>query len=37
MGVADVTQWHGNYSWLSHTVELKAMAEEVRRQTQPSK
>lgn len=32
MGGADFTQWHGNYPMLSHTVELKAMAEELRRQ-----
>jgi len=32
MGGADFTQWHGNYPLLSHTVEIKAMAEELRRQ-----
>jgi hydroxylamine dehydrogenase len=38
MGGADFTQWHGNYPLLSHTVELKAMADELRRrQAQPSK
>ncbi len=32
MGGADFVQWHGNYPILKHTVELKAMAEELRRE-----
>jgi hydroxylamine dehydrogenase len=32
MGGADFVQWHGNYPILQKTVELKAMAEELRRQ-----
>ena len=31
MGGADFVQWHGNYPMLKHTVEIKAMAEEMRR------
>jgi len=31
MGGADFVQWHGNYPLLKSTVELKAMAEEMRR------
>jgi hypothetical protein len=31
MGGQDFAQWHGNYPILQHTVELKAMAEELRR------
>jgi hydroxylamine dehydrogenase len=31
MGGADFTQWHGNYPLLQSTVEIKAMAEELRR------
>ncbi len=31
MGGADFVQWHGNYPILSHTVEMKAMAEELRK------
>lgn len=31
MGSADFTQWHGNYPLLQSTVEIKAMAEELRR------
>ncbi len=31
MGGADFVQWHGNYPILKHTIELKAMAEELRR------
>ena len=31
MGGADFVQWHGNYPLLQHTVEIKAMAEEMRR------
>jgi hypothetical protein len=31
MGGADFVQWHGNYPMLRKTVELKAMAEELRR------
>jgi hypothetical protein len=31
MGGADFVQWHGNYPLLHHTVEIKAMAEEMRR------
>ena len=30
MGGADFTQWHGNYPLLEHTVEIKAIAEELR-------
>ena len=32
MGGADFVQWHGNYPILQKTVELKAVAEELRRQ-----
>ena len=32
MGGADFVQWHGNYPMLEKTVQLKAMAEELRRQ-----
>jgi len=32
MGGADFVQWHGNYPIFQKTVELKAMAEELRRQ-----
>ena len=32
MGGADFVQWHGNYPMLRKTVELKTMAEELRRQ-----
>jgi len=32
MGGADFAQWHGNYPLLEHTVEIKAIAEELRRQ-----
>jgi hydroxylamine dehydrogenase len=32
MGGADFAQWHGNYPLLAHTVEIKALAEELRRQ-----
>lgn len=32
MGGADFVQWHGNYPMLEKTVELKAMAQELRRQ-----
>jgi hypothetical protein len=31
MGGADFVQWHGNYPILKHTVELKEMADELRR------
>jgi nitrate/TMAO reductase-like tetraheme cytochrome c subunit len=31
MGGQDFAQWHGNYPILEHTVELQAMAEELRR------
>jgi hypothetical protein len=31
MGGADFVQWHGNYPMLNKTVELKAMAEEMRK------
>jgi hydroxylamine dehydrogenase len=31
MGGADFIQWHGNYPMLARTVEMKAMAEELRR------
>jgi len=31
MGGADFVQWHGNYPMLQKTVELKAMAAELRR------
>ena len=30
MGGADFVQWHGNYPILKHTVELEAMARELR-------
>ncbi len=32
MGGGDFVQWHGNYPILKHTVELKALAEELRRE-----
>src|ERR1051326_835526 len=32
MGGADFVQWHGNYPMLARTVELRAMAEDLRRQ-----
>jgi len=32
MGGADFVQWHGNYPMVEKTVELKAMAEELRRE-----
>src|SRR5215469_4334306 len=32
MGGADFVQWHGNYPMLEKTVQMKAMAEELRRQ-----
>ena len=32
MGGADFVQWHGNYPILARTVELRANAEELRRQ-----
>jgi hydroxylamine dehydrogenase len=32
MGGADFVQWHGNYPILKHTVEMRAEAEEMRRQ-----
>ena len=32
MGGSDFVQWHGNYPILKHTVELKAMAAELRRE-----
>src|SRR5262249_25574251 len=31
MGGADFVQWHGNYPMLARTVQLQAMAEELRR------
>ena len=31
MGGQDFAQWHGNYPILKHSVELKAMAEELRK------
>jgi len=31
MGGADFVQWHGNYPMLKASVEIKAMAEELRR------
>jgi hypothetical protein len=31
MGGADFIQWHGNYPMLARTVQLKAMAEDLRR------
>ncbi len=31
MGGADFVQWHGNYPLLKSTVEIKAMADEMRR------
>ncbi len=31
MGGADFVQWHGNYPILEHAVEIRAMAEELRR------
>jgi hypothetical protein len=31
MGGADFVQWHGNYPLLKHTVELRSMADELRR------
>jgi hydroxylamine dehydrogenase len=32
MGGADFTQWHGNYPILQHTVEIQALAREMRRE-----
>jgi hypothetical protein len=32
MGGADFVQWHGNYPILKHTVELKTLADELRRE-----
>jgi hypothetical protein len=32
MGGADYVQWHGNYPLLKHTVEIREMAEEMRKQ-----
>ena len=32
MGGADFVQWHGNYPILKHTVQMKATADELRRQ-----
>jgi hypothetical protein len=37
MGGQDFAQWHGNYPLLEHTVELKAMAEELRKSLEQSK
>jgi hypothetical protein len=37
MGGQDFAQWHGNYPILQHTVELKAKAEELRRNHARSK
>jgi hypothetical protein len=37
MGGQDFAQWHGNYPILKHTVELKAMAEEMRKSHDESK
>src|SRR5262245_1502006 len=37
MGGADFSQWHGNYPLLSHMVEIKAQAEELRRRKDASK
>jgi hypothetical protein len=31
MGGADFVQWHGNYPMLKHTVEIRALADEMRR------
>ena len=31
MGGSDFVQWHGNYPLLKHTIEIKSMAEEMRR------
>jgi hypothetical protein len=32
MGGADFVQWHGNYPILERTVQMKATADEMRRQ-----
>jgi hydroxylamine dehydrogenase len=32
MGGADFVQWHGNYPMLARTVQLRAMADDLRRQ-----
>jgi hypothetical protein len=32
MGGADFVQWHGNYPMLKKTIELQAMADDLRRQ-----
>jgi hypothetical protein len=32
MGGADYVQWHGNYPMMSKLVDLRTMAEELRRQ-----
>ncbi len=37
MGGQDFAQWHGNYPILKHTVELKKMAEELRKNHEKSK
>jgi hydroxylamine dehydrogenase len=37
MGGADFVQWHGNYPMLQKTVQLKAMAEELRRKNGKSR
>jgi hydroxylamine dehydrogenase len=37
MGGADFVQWHGNYPMLQKTVELKAMADELRKKNAKSK
>jgi len=37
MGGADFVQWHGNYPMLQKTVELKAMADELRRRNGKSR
>jgi hydroxylamine dehydrogenase len=37
MGGADFVQWHGNYPILKHTVEIRSMAEEMRRRHERQK
>ncbi len=37
MGGQDFAQWHGNYPILEHTVELKALADELRKSHEPAK
>jgi hydroxylamine dehydrogenase len=37
MGGADFVQWHGNYPILKHTVEMKATADQMRREHGQSK